>query len=136
MSGFVLDASVTLVWLFDDENHPQAEAALRALEIAGAVVPSLWHSEIRNALLVAQRRNRLTVEDARERLKALSDLPIQTDNTPDLDKAFDLAQKHTLSFYDALYLELAVRLRLPLASLDKRLIEAATSTSSEGLPLW
>ena len=132
MSGFVLDASITLVWLLDDESHEQAETALRALEQTGAIVPDLWHSEIRNSLLVAERRNRITKTDVDERLKAVLELPISFDGAPSYDDALNLARTYQLSFYDALYLELAVRKKLPLASLDKKLLTAATD--GEGLP--
>lgn len=133
MSGFVLDASVTLAWLFDDESHRVATDAFIALEKDGAIVPPLWHYEIRNALIVAERRKRLTHEDALERLEAVSELPIQVDDIADFDRAFVLARKYQLSFYDASYLELATRRKLPLASLDKHLVGAATA--GENLPL-
>lgn len=71
MSGFVLDASITLVWLFDDESHAQTEITLIALERSGAIVPQLWHYEIRNSLLVAERRKRITHEEILERLEAV-----------------------------------------------------------------
>lgn len=133
MSGFVLDASITLVWLFDDESHERAEIALMALGRGSAIVPQLWHYEIRNALVVAERRERINRKDAEDRLGAVLDLPIQVDDVPDYEAAYGMARKYQLSFYDALYLELASRRTLPLASLDKQLIGAATS--GENLPL-
>ena len=132
MSGLVVDASVALVWLFEDEDQPGAERALDRLEEAGAVVPQLWHLEIRNSLLTAERRGRISLDEIDERLDALSDLPIQIDEDPDLRSAFDLARRHGLSFYDALYLELAKRQRAELATLDRVLSRAA---ASEGVPL-
>ena len=132
MSGLVVDASVALVWLFDDEDQPGAERALDRLEEDGAVVPQLWHLEIRNSLLTAERRGRISLDEIDERLDALSDLPIQIDEDPDLRSAFDLGRRHGLSFYDALYLELAKRQRAELATLDRALSRAA---ASEGVPL-
>ena len=132
MSGLVVDASMALAWLFDDEDHPGVEAALERLKEEGAIVPQLWHLEIRNALLSAERRLRISLEEVGERLEALDGLPIQTDEQPDYQVAFDLARKHGLSFYDALYLELANRQRAGLATLDRALGRAA---SSEGVPL-
>ena len=132
MSGLVVDASVALVWLFDDEDQPGAERALDRLEEDGAVVPQLWHLEIRNSLLTAERRGRISLDEIDERLHALNDLPIQIDEDPDLRSAFDLARRHGLSFYDALYLELAKRQRAELATLDRALSHAA---ASEGVPL-
>ena len=126
MTQFVLDASVAAVWLLDDEQEPRAEEALFELEKFGAIVPQLWHAEVRNCLLVAERRGRISAQDADERLKALSELPIQTDLEPDHDHALQLARKYKLSLYDALYLELAVRKSTSLCSLDKALIKAAS----------
>ena len=81
--------------------------ALVRLEDDEALVPNLWHLELRNGLLVAVRRGRFTADGPAERLNALYDLPIRTDTEPDLDIAFALAERHGLSFYDAIYLELA-----------------------------
>ena len=67
-----------------------------------------------------------------ERIRALRELPLGTDTAPDLDVALALARAHELSFYDAIYLELAQRSELPLATLDTRLAKAATM---EGVPL-
>ena len=68
-----------------------------------------------------------------ERLNAVQDLPIRTDTEPDLSIAFALAERHGLSFYDAIYLELAKRHAAPIATLDKALDQAATG---EGLPAF
>ena len=132
MSGLVVDASVALAWLLDDEDQPEAGRALDRLEDDGAVVPQLWHLEIRNSLLTAERRGRISLGEIDERLDGLSGLPIQTDEDPDLRSAFDLARRHGLSFYDALYLELAKRQRAELATLDRALGRAA---ASEGVPV-
>ena len=104
-----------------------ANEALARLEDEEALVPQLWHLELRNCLLVASRRARLTVDMPVERLRSLRDLPIRTDPEPDLDVAFALAEKHRLSFYDAIYLELAKRQAAPIATLDKALARAAAA---------
>ncbi len=130
MTAIVVDASVSASWLFDDEDDPRAEAVFEALADATGLVPQLWHYEMRNILLVARRRNRITDEGLKDRIMALADLPLQTDADADLDRALLLAGTHTLSFYDALYLELAARREGFLASLDDRLIAAARA---EGL---
>ena len=109
MSGLVVDASVVVAWLFDDEEEPRADKVLDQLEEDGALVPHLWHLEMRNSLLIAERRGRLSAAGVKKRLDALKGLPIRTDEEPDLQSAFDLARTHRLSFYDALYLELAKR---------------------------
>ena len=109
-----------------------AETALIRLEDDEALVPHLWHLELRNCLLVTKRRGQFTTDGPTERLNALRDLPIRTDTEPDLTLAFVLAERHALSFYDAVYLELAKRHTAPIATLDKALARAA---NAEGLPL-
>ena len=81
--------------------------------------------EIRNCLLVARRRRRLSGDDLGERLRALAGLPVRTDADFDPDSSFALADRHGLSLYDALYLNLAQRRGIPLATLDKTLRGAA-----------
>ena len=95
------------------------------LESDEALVPQLWHLEVRNSLLVATRRGRLSPDAPTERLDALRELPVRTDSGLDLNIAFVLAQKHGLSFYDAVYLELAKRHNAPIATLDQALARAA-----------
>ena len=123
----VVDASVVISWLFDDEEEPRADRALERLIEDGALAPYLWHLETRNALLVAERRGRLSARAVDERLDALKGLPIRTDDDPDLQSAFSLARSHDLSFYDALYLELAKREGAELATLDVALGQAAVA---------
>ena len=132
MSGLVVDASVVMAWLFDDGEEQRADSALERLREDGALVPSLWQLEVRNALLVAERRGRLSVGGVNERLVALKGLPIRTDEEPDLQSTFDLARAHELSFYDALYLELAKRESAEIATLDRALGQAAIA---EGVSL-
>ena len=132
MSGLVVDASVVIAWLFDDEEEPRADSVLELLEEGGALVPHLWHLETRNTLLILERRGRLSRRGVKERMDALRGLPIRTDEEPDLQSAFDLARAHELSFYDALYLELAKRESAGLATLDRALGRAAVA---EGVPV-
>lgn len=128
MSALILDASVAAAWLFGDETEPRADAALGRLAEDGALVPQLWHIEIRNVLLVAERRGRISAEQAAAYLDALSELPIVTDTTPYLAVAFALARAHGLSFYAALYLELAQRRNGEIATLDSALARAAVAS--------
>ena len=127
MSVLILDASIAAAWLFSDETEPRADAALARLAEDSAYVPQLWHLEIRNVLLVAERRGRISAEHALEFLDALGELPIRTDTTPDLAVAFALARAHGLFFYDALYLELAQRRNGEIATLDSALARAAVT---------
>ena len=133
MSGLVVDASVVLAWLYDDEDKPLADKALDGLEREGGIVPQLWHLETRNSLLTAERRGRLSPEELKERLDALKGLPIATDEQLELQSAFDMARIHELSLYDAVYLELAKREDAALATLDSALGRAAIS---EGVQLF
>ena len=124
---FVLDASVAACWLLDDEDDADARAALERLRREDALVPQLWHIEIRNCLLVARRRRRLSNDGLRDRLRALTGLRVRTDANFDPDPALELALEHRLSLYDAMYLNLAQRRSLPLATLDRALRHAATA---------
>ena len=132
MSAFVLDASVAITWLLDVEENPLADSARRRIVDDGAFFPQVWHLEVRNALLVAQRRGRITAKGTVARLRSLKELPIYTDAEPDLESAAELARGHRLTIYDAVYLELAGRRNEALATLDTALVRAATA---EGLPL-
>ena len=123
----MLDASVAAAWLFDDETAPRADAALVRLAAGGALVPQHWQLEVRNALLMAERRGRITVDEVNERLLILRELLVSTDTTPDLEAAFVLARTHGLTFNDALYLELAQRRHAALATLDTALGRAAVA---------
>ena len=131
MSPLVLDASITADWLLSDEFDPRAASVLAWLRKDEAIVPQLWHYEVRNALLVAERRGRVPKSRTTERLDSLRGLPIVTDQGADLQAAFDLARAHGLSFYDALYLELAKRREATLATLDAGLARAAISEGLE-----
>ncbi|HTU22754.1 MAG TPA: type II toxin-antitoxin system VapC family toxin [Gemmataceae bacterium] len=127
---FVLDGSVTLVWAFEDETDPYAEAVADSLADVPAIVPALWRLELANALLVGERRSRITEAKVSQFLTLLQSLPISVDDETALrawPDTLPLARLHDLTVYDAAYLELAVRLGLPLASLDTHLKEAAAA---------
>jgi predicted nucleic acid-binding protein len=128
----VVDASITASWALPDENDPDAVLALEEIRTATAIVPGLWWYEIRNILLVSERRRRLTETQTREFLHALSDLRISIDRSPDETQIFALARIHRLTIYDASYLELAIRSASSLATLDADLIRAA---KAEGIAL-
>jgi predicted nucleic acid-binding protein len=124
--AFVLDASVTACWAFDDEDHPDASLAFDRMRAEECVVPSLWWFEVRNILIVNERRGRIGESDTAAFLSALSRLRIRTDRAPDENGVLRLARAHRLSVYDAAYLELAQREALPLSTLDADLRKAAT----------
>ena len=127
MTPIVFDASLVANWLLDDERHPRAVAAVSRLDEVPGLVPQLWHYEIRNVLLVAMRRQRASADMAARHLATIDSLPFETDTAAEFGPTFSLAMKHSLSFYDALYLELACRRRAILATFDARLLNAARS---------
>lgn len=125
--AFVLDASVTACWAFADEDHPEARAAFDRIRIDEALVPTLWWFEVRNILIVNERRRRIAESDVAAFLSHLSRLPIHVDRTPEESAVLGLARTHRLSVYDAAYLELAQREGIPLATLDNALRKAAAA---------
>jgi predicted nucleic acid-binding protein len=122
---FVLDASITIAWAFEDEDYPSARMALERIRTDEARVPSLWWYEVRNALIVNERRRRLTEADTIAFLRSLSRLPVSVDRFPDEAQTLAICRRHSLTVYDAVYLELAQKENIPLATLDARLAEAA-----------
>jgi predicted nucleic acid-binding protein len=125
----VIDASVAISWIADDERSPYAEAALVAGASDRAVVPALWRWEIANTLVMLQRRGRL-LDAAATYSSVTRNLPIDvvTDTTETHGfEEIEIARRHQLSVYDAAYLALAKSRGLLLATLDTRLARAATS---------
>lgn len=130
--AFVLDASVTIVWAMLDETHPVAELAFQRLDTEGALVPAIWWYEIRNILLVNERRQRISLADSTQFLDNLQDYPIEVQGIPDHTTVAELARQYGLTIYDAAYLELALQHHIPIATLDKTLQAAAEAA---GVPL-
>lgn len=127
---FVLDASVALAWCFPDEATSGTEAILDSLANGTeALAPGIWPFEVANALLVGERRKRVTVAQVASLLQRVAALPISLDSVR-VDRTFDqvlsFARQEQLSEYGAAYLELALREGLPLATLDESLRSAAT----------
>jgi predicted nucleic acid-binding protein len=120
----VLDASVAVAWMFGDP-HPSAAEARARIRLESALVPTLWWFEVRNVLIVNERRGRFSAIETAGSLSDLSRLRITMDNAPDEQSVLDLARRHRLTVYDAAYLELAKREALPLATLDTALARAA-----------
>jgi predicted nucleic acid-binding protein len=122
---FVLDASVAACWAFDDEDHPTAVLALECIRSQEACAPGIWWFEVRNTLIVNERRGRLTEGDTSVFLRSLARLGVSIDRSPDEERILALARRHRLTVYDASYLELAQREAVPLATLDADLVRAA-----------
>jgi predicted nucleic acid-binding protein len=124
----VVDSSIALTWCFEDEASPETDRLFERVRDDGAVVPGLWHLEVANVLLQAERRGRISRADVARRLMLISDLPIATDHetTPRAwRETLSLARAENLTTYDAAYLELAERRGLPLMTRDNELGAAA-----------
>lgn len=128
MSRFVLDCSVTMAWCFESEPDAYARDVLASMPRTTAVVPPLWLLEVPNVLLVAERRRRITRADAARFLDLVEELPLVV-ATPEgvagMATLVTLGHDLGLSAYDAAYLHLARRERIPLASRDRALRTAA-----------
>jgi predicted nucleic acid-binding protein len=128
--AFVLDASVTVAWCFEDEASEYTESVLDLLRGTEAVVPTIWTLEVANALLVAERRGRLSDAEATRFLEVLDNLSVRVDagsGPAGIARVLPIARSYGLSAYDAAYLELAMRLGLSLATLDEALKRASTA---------
>lgn len=129
--AFVLDASVTVSWFLPDEEHSDALEAWRRSAAEEVCVPLHWWFEVRNTMLMGERKNRISERMTTRSLGRLSLLPITVEPRPDEADVLDLARRRRLTFYDAAYLELAQRKGLPLATLDRELVAAARSEGVE-----
>lgn len=132
--SFVLDTSVTMAWLFEDEATRTTEAVLDRLKSEEALVPALWTYEVGNVLVMAERRKRITEAQGRRFTRLLESLPIRISNpqiSPLWSSAIVLAREHGLSVYDGTYLDLAMREGTPLATRDKALKKAAQKSGIE-----
>ena len=139
MSELVLDASVALAWCFYDEAEGYAESVMVELRNRRhvAVVPSVWTSEVANGIAVAERRGRIPSAEIARIINLIASVTIRFDNDltfPHSIAALVSLSRHSrLSAYDAGYLDLALRLGLPLATLDRALRRAAVQA---GVPLF
>jgi len=136
VTRFVLDAAVTLGW-FVDNPVPEFSESVRKRLIRGdrAVVPALWHLEIANGLIVAERRGKLNNAEclqAVEKIGLLLGTVIgSSGNSAPVRRIFETARAFRLSAYDAVYLDAARSEQLPLASLDRQLLKAAVDAGVE-----
>ncbi|MEO0500921.1 MAG: type II toxin-antitoxin system VapC family toxin [Pseudomonadota bacterium] len=131
---FVLDASVTLAWFFDDERQDIADELFARLDNEEAVVPRHWFAEVANGMLMGERRGRSSLAFTSIFIPQLHELSIVIDTIEAWSQfsiVLPLARAHTLTVYDAAYLELAERRGLPLATLDNRLAAAGRTVGVE-----
>lgn len=135
MERFVLDCSVAVAWFFEDEFGEYSERVRQALMDKGvvAVTPSIWPAEVSNVLFQAERRKRINAEQVNQAVRVLSQLPIDVDYLPlgGMGHVLRLCRTYTLTSYDALYLELALRENMPLATGDKKLKASAVAAGVE-----
>lgn len=126
--GFVLDCSITMSWCFEDESTKEADEILNRLAHSKAIVPTIWPLEVANVLLLAKKKGRISNLQSVNFIDALSALPIIVDSNTTArawHSIYVLAEQTELTIYDAAYLELALREKLPLFTLDKSLLKAA-----------
>jgi predicted nucleic acid-binding protein len=137
MTAFVLDCSIAMSWCFEDEASPDADRLLDRLRGEGAIAPMLWFWEVANVLGSAVRRGRLASGEMTARLRLIAALPIEADSdgaSRAWRETLMLAQAHSLTAYDAAYLELALRHGAELATRDKQLRVAAASLGLRVVP--
>lgn len=127
-AAFVVDCSIAMAWLFHDEATPETTALLNRLARETLLVPGWWFIEIANVLVLAERKGRITAAQSNAFIADLGKLGIERDDEAP-DRAFThlltLCRTHQLTSYDAIYLDLAVRRNLPLATLDRDLRKTA-----------
>lgn len=139
MKRFVLDASVVLAWFVARPPAPYADHVRRLL-LRGdrAIVPALWQLEVANGFIIAERRGVLTLSDTADALQDL-DLVIaqaieHSQDPVSMRRALQAGRKFGLTAYDAVYLETALGQDLPLATLDRQLVAAASKAGVKILP--
>lgn len=131
--AFVLDSTVALAWLLQDEAHEHTDALADRLEQEKAHVPSIWPLEVGNALVSALRRKRISERDFDNCISALLALPIEVDATAEVAGVLSIARRFGLTSY-APYLELGQRRSFPLATLDEKLRQACKALKILVLP--
>jgi len=126
--AFVLDASIALAWCFRDEETTVTRQLFSQMQENAVLVPSLWFIEMTNILSNGERKGRTTAAEVETFITVLSSFDIEIDSDGP-NRAFSqvlpLCRAHQLTSYDAVYLELALRRHLPLATLDDQLRKAA-----------
>lgn len=123
--SLVIDASIALAWVLPDEREDIAQVVLDRVLREGAAAPALWGWEVQNALCAAERRKRIDLAGVHEALARLRAIGIVLHPRPPLGREYEFARKHSLTAYDAAYLDLALRGGMMLATADRALAVAA-----------
>ena len=132
--SFVVDASMALAWHYPDESNARSAHTFARAEAEVLVVPEFWQVEVANVLLSNERRKRSNLVESSDFIAVLATLAIDVDRDGSaraFARVLPLARAHGLTVYDALYLELAERRGLPLATFDGDLADAARSIGIE-----
>ncbi len=131
MTDLFLDYSVSMAWWFDEEYDVYAAQVFDFLDQAAAIVPAVWPLEVTNALLIGERRSRISPDDSSRVTKLIAELPIIVDEETHvraMGAVMALGRNFGLTAYDASYLELAMRLGIPLVASDRALVQAAQAS--------
>ncbi len=135
MTDFVLDNSIAMRWILESNKEADqlyAIDVLQSLENQEALVPNLWHLEAANVLLNAEKRSDITLGEIEGFIAQLENLPIHIDHLTaqqSFSRTLTLGRTYNISSYDASYLEIAIREAIPLATLDKNLVKAASAAN-------
>lgn len=136
-AAFVLDCSLAMSWLFRDEATPKTAALLGRLATETAVVPGWWFIELVNVVAMAERSGRITTAQSEAFIASMESLGIEKDDEAP-GRAFThllpLCRAHRLTSYDTVYLDLAMRRKLALATLDSDLRDTARKLGIQVLP--
>ncbi len=134
MAALVIDDSLASAWCFPDERTAYTNGVLQAISsFVEGTAPRLWAYEVRNSILMGMRRGRIVESDAQGFLSSLKDLNIRLSDPVSYDDVYKLAERHSLTVYDAAYLDVAIREKSQLASLDAAMCKAAVKA---GIPLF
>ncbi len=127
-ASFVLDCSITMTWCFPDEATPASSRVQDRLAEETALVPAHWFLEVANVLVMAEKRRRIAPAVSEKFLDLLGTMDIEVDHEAPV-RAFEallpMCRRYGLTSYDAAYLDLAARRRVPLSTLDSNLRSAA-----------
>ena len=133
-ASLIIDCSIAMAWCFSDERSPVGDQVQDRLVDEIAIVPAHWFLEVTNVLAMAEKRGRISVSDSALFLQLIQEFAIEIDDeipARSFDHVLPLCRSQKLTSYDAAYLDLALRRRLPLATLDKQLSRAARALGIE-----